>query len=71
MYADVAVGRILFHAFKYRFYSIAKSQSNATAVLAMANLSVCPSIRHLCAGTVPRRMKIISCRLHCEVAQTL
>jgi len=44
-------------------------------VIATANLSVCPPVC-LCplrAGTVPRRMTIGSCSLHCEVAaaQTL
>jgi len=43
---------------------------SAKRVIATAKPSVCLSVCPSRAGIVPRRMKIESCGLHCEVANT-
>jgi len=52
----------------YDFYRAAALLARQSAVIAMAIPSVCPSVCLSHAGIVPRRMKIGSCGLHCEVA---
>ena len=52
------------------FYSAAALLTMQSAVIATAKPSVCLSVCPSRAGIVPRRMKIESCGLHCEVANT-